>query len=61
MPTSIYKLFSGQNIATLRGHTGEVVTNQFNRDGTMVITGSFDSTIKLWDIRTCRYVQRRNV
>lgn len=58
IPTNNYKKSSGQNVATFRGHTGEVVTNQFNKDGTTVITGSFDSTIKLWDTRTCRYILR---
>jgi len=50
----MFTLFTGQNVATLRGHTGEVVVNQFDRDGTAVLTGSFDNTIKIWDVRTAQ-------
>jgi len=53
---TIITLFIGQNVATLRGHTGEVVVNQFGSGGSTVITGSFDNTIKIWDIRTARLV-----
>ena len=24
----------------------------FNHDGTMIVSGSFDKTIKLWDVKT---------
>jgi len=48
----MFTLFIGQNVATLRGHTAEVVVNQFDGDGSTVITGSFDNTIKIWDVRT---------
>lgn len=49
------ELFSGQNVTTLRGHTGEVMANQFDKNGLTMITGSFDGTVKLWDIRSAKY------
>jgi len=50
----MFALFTGQNFATFRGHTGEVVVNQFDRNGSAMITGSFDNTIKIWDVRTAQ-------
>lgn len=48
---------TGQNLATLSGHTGEVVANQFDGGGgRTVITASFDGTVRIWDTRTARSV-----
>ena len=38
----------GQPVATLRGHTGEVLTGAFTKDG-YLLTGSRDGTVRLWD------------
>lgn len=56
IPINVLQLSSGQNLSTLRGHTGEVMANQFDSNGSVVITGSFDSTIRLWDTRTAKYI-----
>jgi WD40 repeat protein len=37
---------------TLKGHSGCVNTIGFSPDGTRVITGSEDRTVKLWDTKT---------
>ena len=37
---------------TLEGHGGCVNTTKFTNDGNLVITGSDDTNIKLWDWRT---------
>jgi serine/threonine protein kinase len=38
--------------ATLRGHTGPVMTLAFAPDGQTLATGSDDSTLRLWDVQT---------
>nr|VWO97016.1 Transcriptional repressor TUP1 [Ganoderma boninense] len=40
---------SGQVRRSLRGHTGQVNAAAFNSEGTRVVTGSADSTIRIWD------------
>lgn len=44
----------GQEIGTLNGHTGEVIAANFDHNGNQLITGSFDSTVNVWDTRTCK-------
>src|SRR5262249_24080135 len=36
----------------LKGHTGYVNSVSFSPDGTRIVTGSGDLTVKLWDART---------
>lgn len=51
------KLFeptSGRNLATISGHTGEVVAVSFSADGKSLATTSLDSTIKIWDVAAGR-------
>lgn len=38
------------------GHTAEIVSLNFNTAGDRVITGSFDHTVKVWDVKTGAYV-----
>lgn len=48
-PASAQK--SGVDVtATLRGHTDPVYAVGLTPDGTKLITGSFDSTVRLWDV-----------
>ena len=35
---------TGKEIATLKGHTGEIVSLHFNAEGDKILTGSFDRT-----------------
>jgi WD40 repeat protein len=37
---------------TLSGHTGWVGTLSFSLDGTLLVSGSNDETLKLWDVQT---------
>src|SRR5262249_54082067 len=47
------KLFdpaAGRNLATILGHTGEVIGVNFSADGKLLATTSLDGTIKIWDV-----------
>jgi WD40 repeat protein len=39
-------------LATLKGHTGYVSAVAFNRAGTLLASGSHDTTVKVWDLAT---------
>ena len=43
------------------GHTGNVTSVGFHRDGRWMYTGSEDGCIKIWDLRVpaCRLINRR--
>ena len=38
----------------LEGHTDEIFSCAFNYEGETIITGSFDHTVKVWDVRNGR-------
>ena len=43
----------GENVtAILSGHIAEVASLTFLSDGTLLISGSADQTLKLWDVQT---------
>jgi len=47
---------SNQNpILTLEGHTGNVASLGFQRNGRYLYSGSEDGTVKLWDLRSPSY------
>ncbi len=41
---------SGQEMTTLKGHRGYVLSVVFSPDGKTIATGSSDSTMKLWNL-----------
>ena len=43
---------TGTRSSVLHGHTNSVVSLAFSLDGTLLVSGSEDDTIKLWDIQT---------
>ena len=43
-----------QSIRTLLGHTGAVVSVVFSPDGGTALSGSYDKTLKLWDVAAGR-------
>ncbi|KAJ1493556.1 quinon protein alcohol dehydrogenase-like superfamily [Baffinella frigidus] len=44
--------WSYPGIATLAGHSGEVTSVAYNADGTRIVSGSWDMTVKIWDVAT---------
>ena len=48
----MYDTVTGSQTAILSGHTGCVVSLAFSSDGTLIVSGSYDKTIKLWDVQT---------
>src|SRR5688500_336330 len=45
----VWEFPSGELLATLEGHTGEILTVAYNPDGTSILTGGVDHTLRLWD------------
>jgi WD40 repeat protein len=43
---------TGSQVTTLSGHTGWVGTLSFSLDGTLLVSGSNDKTLKLWGVQT---------
>ena len=43
---------TGSQVAVLSGHTGWVRCVTFSSDGTLLVSGSGDETVKLWDVQT---------
>ena len=43
---------SQTEIATLKGHSNWVMSVAFNNTGTILASGSFDNTIKLWNVES---------
>lgn len=47
--------FLGQELQILKDHVAEVITAKFSKDGNLVLTGSFDETAIIWDLRAKEY------
>ena len=43
---------SGKREVTLIGHSAEISAGRFNYDGSMIVSGSMDSTMRLWETKS---------
>ena len=50
----IYRCEKGECIKTLRGHTHFVFCVNFNPQSNLIASGSFDESIRIWDVKTGR-------
>jgi len=48
----ILDALTGSQTAVLSGHTGQINSLTYSLDGTFLVSGSSDKTIKVWDVQT---------
>jgi WD40 repeat protein len=46
----VWDSHTGAFVRSFRGHTGPVTSVAFSRDGRLLISGSQDGTVKVWDL-----------
>lgn len=53
-PKEIKKYLVGKPLKSLHGHNHFVSSLALNQDGTKLVSGSWDKTIRLWDVATSK-------
>ncbi len=48
----IANLLTGQIVKTLNGHTGAIGSTYFSKDGSKLVSGSADKSVRVWDLKT---------
>ena len=48
----LWDVAAGREVHTLTGHANIVTSLAFSPDGRWLATGSWDKTIKIWDVQT---------
>lgn len=54
---SVFDCRTGENIVRLRGHADAVRSLALKHDATLLLSGSSDSTVRLWDLRQQRWIR----
>lgn len=49
---------TGQILQRYEGHTQQVISVVFSPDGNQILTGSWDGTVRRWDTKTGKEIQR---
>lgn len=57
----IWDVLTGTKWTTCEGHTGSVWSVAFNHDGTQVVSGSADNTVRLGDAKTGQAIPARKI
>lgn len=47
----VWDVAAGETIKRFSGHMSKINVVEFNADATVVASGSFDTTVRLWDLR----------
>jgi WD40 repeat protein/predicted KAP-like P-loop ATPase len=54
----IWNLLTGTKLLSCQGHKGSIWSLAFNHDGTQIVSGSSDRTVRLWDVTTGQAIDR---
>lgn len=54
----LMRLDQKEELHTLSGHSNSVYALDFSSDGKMLVSGSFDRTVRLWEVETGREIDR---
>ena len=47
----------GEALKTLQGHTNYIMCVNFNPQSNLIVSGSFDETVRIWDVKTGRCIK----
>ena len=47
----LWDVMAGNTIRRIAGHMGRINVVEFNEDASVVVSGSYDSTVRIWDLR----------